>query len=70
MVKSDHEYMLSLARISIASCALGRSFYDSTAFNFVIEKNQTAVFRMIVFSLDAGVDELDREADSFAGDYK
>jgi hypothetical protein len=57
-----------------AANPLGRSIFDpkQPAFNFTIEKNQTAVFRyrVIVYSHDAGVDELNREADTFANAYK
>ena len=57
-----------------AANPLGRSILDPTqpAFNFTIEKNQTAVFRyrVVLYSRDAGVDELNREADSFATEYK
>jgi hypothetical protein len=57
-----------------AANPLGRSIFDpkQPAFNFSIEKNQTAVFRyrIILYSRDAGVDELNREADTFATEYK
>jgi hypothetical protein len=57
-----------------AANPLGRSIFDpkQPAFNFTIEKNQSAVFRyrMILYSHDAGVDELNREADTFATEYK
>lgn len=53
-----------------AANPLGRSIFDpkQPAFNFTIEKNQTAVFRyrVIVYSRAATVDELNREADAFA----
>lgn len=57
-----------------AANPLGRSIFDpkQAAFNFTIEKNQTAVFRyrIVVYSRQAGVDELNREADAFAAEYK
>ena len=57
-----------------AANPLGRNIFDpkQPAFNFAIEKNQTAVFnyRVILYSRDASMDELDREADAFAADYK
>jgi hypothetical protein len=57
-----------------AANPLGRSIFDpkQPAFNFTIEKNHTAVFRyrVILYSRDAGVDELNREADTFATEYK
>jgi len=57
-----------------AANPLGRSIFDpkQPAFNFSIEKNQTAVFRyrVILYSRDASVDELNREADRFATEYK
>jgi hypothetical protein len=57
-----------------AANPLGRSIFDpkQPAFNFVIEKDQTAAFRyrIILYSRDASVDELNREADAFADDYK
>jgi hypothetical protein len=57
-----------------AANPLGRSIFDpkQPAFNFTIEKNQTAVFRYrtILYSRDASVDELNQEADTFATEYK
>jgi hypothetical protein len=57
-----------------AANPLGRSIFDpkQPAFNFTIEKNQTAVFRyrVVLYSRNAGVDELNREADVFASEYK
>jgi len=57
-----------------AANPLGRSIFDpkQPAFGFTIEKNQTAIFRyrVILYSRDAGVDELNREADTFAAEYK
>ncbi|HMG86710.1 MAG TPA: PmoA family protein [Terracidiphilus sp.] len=57
-----------------AANPLGRSIFDpkQPAFNFTIEKNQTAVFhyRIILYSRDASVDELNQEADTFTTKYK
>ncbi len=57
-----------------AANPLGRSIFDpkQPAFNFTIEKNQTAVFRyrVILYSRNARVDELNRESDTFATEYK
>jgi len=57
-----------------AANPLGRSIFDpkQPAFNFTIEKNQTATFRyrIIFYSQDASVGELNREADTFAAEYK
>jgi hypothetical protein len=57
-----------------AANPLGRSIFDpkQPAFNFTIEKNQAAVFRyrVLLYSRDAKVDELNREADTFATEYK
>lgn len=54
-----------------AANPLGRN-PTQPALNFTIEKNQTAVFhyRVVLYSSDAGVDELNREADTFASEYK
>jgi hypothetical protein len=57
-----------------AANPLGRSIFDpkQPAFNFTIGKDQTAVFhyRVILYSRDASVDDLNREADRFASEYK
>jgi hypothetical protein len=57
-----------------AANPLGRSIFDVKLpqFNFTLEKNQMASFsyRVIVYSGDASVDELDREADRFAAGLK
>ena len=57
-----------------AANPLGRSIFDpkQPAYNFTIEKNQIAVFRyrVVLYSRDATVDELNREADAFANEYK
>ena len=57
-----------------AANPLGRSIFDpkQPAFNFTIEKNQTVTFRyrIVLYSRDASVDELNREADTFATEFK
>jgi hypothetical protein len=57
-----------------AANPLGRSVFDpkEPAFNFTIDKNQTATFRyrVILYSGNKSEDELNREADSFAAEYK
>ena len=57
-----------------AANPLGRSIFDpkQPAFNFTIDKNQTATFRyrVVLYSQDVGPDELNREANSFAAEYK
>jgi hypothetical protein len=57
-----------------AANPLGRSIFDpkQPAFNFTIEKNQTATFRyrVVLYSRDVKPDELNHEADSFAAEYK
>jgi hypothetical protein len=57
-----------------ASNPLGRSSFDpkQPPFNFTIDKDQTATFRyrIVLYSGDAEADELNREADSFAAEYK
>jgi len=57
-----------------AANPLGRSIFDpkQPAFNFTIERDQTATFRyrVILLSHEASAEELDREATSFAVDYK
>lgn len=54
-----------------AANPLGRSIFDpkQTAFNFTLEKDQTATFRyrILVLSNGAVEGELDRDADEFAG---
>jgi hypothetical protein len=57
-----------------AANPLGRSIFDpkQPAFNFTMEKDQTAIFRYRVMLLShaATAGELIREADAFAADYK
>ena len=57
-----------------AANPLGRSIFDpkQPALNFTIEKNQTAVFqyRVVLYSRNTSADELNREADTFATEYK
>jgi Methane oxygenase PmoA len=57
-----------------AANPLGRSIFDpkQPAFNFVIEKDQTATFRyrVILYSRDVSALELNREADMFATEYR
>ncbi len=57
-----------------AANPLGRSIFDpkQAPFNFTIEKGQTATFRyrVLVFSHEAGAEELNREADAFAAESK
>lgn len=57
-----------------AANPLGRSIFDpkQPAWNFTIEKNQAAVFRyrIVLYSRDAKVDELNREADDFAREFR
>jgi hypothetical protein len=57
-----------------AANPLGRSIFDpkQPVFNFTIEKDQTAIFRyrVVLYSRDVGPGELNREADSFADEYK
>ena len=57
-----------------AANPLGRSIFDpkQPAFDFTIEKNQDATFRyrVVLYSRDVSADELNREANSFAGEYK
>ena len=57
-----------------AANPLGRSIFDpkQPAFDFTIEKNQTATFRyrVVLYSGDENATELGREADSFAAEYK
>jgi hypothetical protein len=55
-----------------AANPLGRSIFDlkSPAFNFTLEKDQTATFRYRIMLLThaPGMDELNKEADEFAAD--
>jgi methane monooxygenase PmoA-like len=57
-----------------AANPLGRSIFDSKqpAFNFTLEKGQSATFRyrVILYSHAANPEELNREADTFAGEFK
>lgn len=57
-----------------AANPLGRSIFDhkQPALNFTIDKNQTASFRyrVVLYSQDATVQDLNREADAFAAEYK
>lgn len=57
-----------------AANPLGRSIFDAKqpAFNFAIEKGQSAKFRyrVVLYSQEANADQLNREADSFASEYK
>jgi len=57
-----------------AANPLGRSVFDpkEPAFNFTIDKNQSATFRyrVILYSGNMSEDELNREADSFSAEYK
>lgn len=57
-----------------AANPLGRSIFDpkQPAFNFAIDKGQTATFRyrVVLYSQQENADQLNREADSFAAEYK
>jgi hypothetical protein len=57
-----------------AANPLGRSIFDpkQPPFNFTIEKDQTATFRyrILLGSQEVGAEELNREADAFAAEYK
>jgi hypothetical protein len=57
-----------------AANPLGRSIFDpkQPPFNFTIDKDRTATFRyrVVLYSGDPNADELSREADSFAAEYK
>ncbi|MGA8730824.1 MAG: PmoA family protein [Terracidiphilus sp.] len=57
-----------------AANPLGRSIFDpkQPAFNFSLGKNQSVTFRyrVILFSRNASAGELNREAESFAAEYK
>jgi hypothetical protein len=57
-----------------AANPLGRSIFDpkQPAFNYTIPKDQTATFRyrVILFSHAADAVEMNREADTFAAEYK
>jgi hypothetical protein len=57
-----------------AANPLGRNIFDpkQSAFNYTLEKDQTVTFRyrVVLLSHDAAADELNREADTFAAEYK
>jgi hypothetical protein len=57
-----------------AANPLGRSIFDpkQPAFNFTIEKDQTATFRyrVVLYSRETGPADLNHVADSFAAEYK
>ncbi len=57
-----------------AANPLGRNIFDpkQQAFNFTLEKDQTATFtyRVILLSHAAGAEEMNKEADAFAAEYK
>jgi hypothetical protein len=57
-----------------AANPLGRSIFDpqQTPFNLTLEKGQSTTFRyrVILYSHAANPEELNREADSFAGEFK
>jgi Methane oxygenase PmoA len=57
-----------------AANPLGRSIFDTKqpAFNFTLESGQAATFRyrVLLVSHEAGAEELNREADAFAGESK
>jgi len=57
-----------------AANSLGRSIFDSKqpAFNYTLEKGQTATFRyrMLLVSLEATPESLNHEADQFAAEYR
>ncbi len=57
-----------------AANPLGRSIFDpkQSAFNFTLEKDQTATFRyrVMLVSGEMSAEELNREADAFAGEIK
>jgi len=57
-----------------AANPLGRNIFDpkQPAFNFALEKGQSATFRyrVLLISHEAGAAELNREADAFAAEYK
>lgn len=57
-----------------AANPLGRSIFDpkQPAFNFTINKGESATFRyrVVLYSRDVAPDELNREADSFSSEYK
>ena len=57
-----------------AANPLGRSIFDpkQPAFNFTLEKGQTATFRyrVILVSHETGAEELNRAADAFAAEYR
>ena len=57
-----------------AANPLGRSIFDpkQPAFNYTLEKDQTTTFRyrVMLIARDATAEEMNREADAFAGEYK
>lgn len=57
-----------------AANPLGRSIFDpkQSPFNFTIEKGQSATFRyrVVLYSGSVGSEQLNREADAFAAEYK
>jgi len=57
-----------------AANPLGRKIFDpkQPAFNFTLEKDQTATFRyrILLASQETGAEALNREADGFAAEYK
>ena len=57
-----------------AANPLGRSIFNpkESPFNFTLEKDQTATFRyrVVLYSLVAEANELNRQADTFAAEYK
>jgi hypothetical protein len=57
-----------------AANPLGRSIFDpkQPAFSYTLQKDQSATFRyrVILFSHAAGAEEMNREADTFAAEYK
>ena len=57
-----------------AANPLGRSIFDPGAppFNFTLEKGRSATFRyrVILFSRNVPADEMNRDADAFAGEYR
>ena len=57
-----------------AANPMGRSIFDpkQPAFNYTLEKDQTTTFRyrVMLIARDATAEEMNREADAFAGEYK
>jgi hypothetical protein len=57
-----------------AANPLGRSIFDpkQPPFNYTLQKDQTATFRyrVILFSHAAAAEEMNKEADTFAAEYK